>query len=85
MAYLPHDHARETKLLIRLYFSDHGVWICHPYAAAGISFFQKLGMQRHLAPVMSMRDRFPGFFRSAVERDPSGQFVRSATLLQQVV
>jgi hypothetical protein len=61
------------------------MWIRHPYATVGISFFQKLGVQGHLSPVVKTFDRFPGFFRGAVERDPSGQFVGAATLGKQIV
>jgi hypothetical protein len=51
----------------------------------GISFFQKLGVQGHLSPVLTMFECFPRFFCGAVERDASGQFVGAATLVKQIV
>jgi len=67
MAHLPYDYASETELLIRLDFGGHGVCIRHPHAAGGIRFFQKLGMEGHVAPVMTMCNCFPGFFLGTVE------------------
>ena len=72
MAYLPHYHASETELSIRLYFNNHGMWVRHPCATTGIGFLQKLGMQGHLFPVVAMFNLPPWFFSCTVEWQPSG-------------
>jgi hypothetical protein len=72
MAYLPHYHAGETELSIRLYFNSHGVWVRHPCATTGIGFLQKLRVQGHLFPVVAMFDLPPRFFSRTVERQPGG-------------